>query len=323
MLSSCVRALSSAICLSLVSFLVVVSGCAATSARQCQIGADCPSGACGADGRCLSSTTASSGQGGEASTSSEGGSGGSGASPASGGSGGSSWCSPNGDGVITEVEVPLVVGASVKLRVAQDVQVDTSGTPLGDGQRKWDFATELPGDHMTLVQTLPLDGSWYASKFVGASYAAKLSDGEDLLGVFESAPGALLLRGVVSPQDGLMRTELLYDPPIVVLSFPLESSKSWQSAATVSGLAAGVVALYTESYDFTVDARGVAATPFGEFDVLRVHSKLVRTVGGLPITIQSHVFISECFGNVATITSKQYELSTEFSSASEIRRLAP
>ena len=85
----------------------------------------------------------------------------------------------------------------------------------------------------------------------------------------------------------------------------------------------GVFGVYTEGYSSQVDAAGTLATPFGDFDVLRVRTTLVRQVGVLTTTIRSFAFASECFGTVATVTSQNNEPSAEFSSLAEVRRLSP
>ncbi|MEO7094268.1 MAG: hypothetical protein ABI175_13515, partial [Polyangiales bacterium] len=82
-------------------------------------------------------------------------------------------------------------------------------------------------------------------------------------------------------------------------------------------------AFYTESYDVKVDAKGKVVTPFGEFSVLRLRTVLTRTVGALPTVTRTYGFVAECFGTVATITSNSNEASAEFTTAAEIRRLAP
>ncbi|MEQ9322300.1 MAG: hypothetical protein RIF41_24250, partial [Polyangiaceae bacterium] len=173
-----------------------------------------------------------------------------------------------------------------------------------------DFTAALPGDHGLVVSTIDLAGTWYESSFLGATYAARLSDAEEL-------------RGVVSPSDGITRTELVYDPPVTVLDFPVSEGKTWNSATTITGLAQGVAVFYTEDYAFEVDARGQALTPYGEIEVLRVHSELVRTIGALVTTVQSHSFVAECFGSVATVVSEDQEFEKEFTDAAEVRRLAP
>jgi hypothetical protein len=303
-------------------------GCAATDSGgpECSAGADCASGACH-DGRCLPATGGSAGAGGSAGEAGAG-AGGAGAAAGAGGGGavsgsGGGFCQPNQDGTITREEVPLQAGLKANFRVAQNASVDTLGVKNADGSRSWDLSGPLAGDHLQLVETQPLAGSWFASKFPGASYAARLSDSQSLLGVFEITSAALLLKGVVSPEDGLQKTELVYDPAVTVLAFPLEEGKTWQTTSTVSGFAQGVLASYTEKYDYAVDAHGELKTPFGSFQVLRTRVVLTRTIGLITTTLRTFLFSAECFGTVASIVSQDNEPNTEFSKASELRRLAP
>jgi len=299
----------------------VLAACAASqNGDECQIGADCPSGACqggicvDTDGPTSTSSTGGTGQGGG--TSSAGG------GPTSGPGGGGSFCA-NHDFVVEQSELTLQPGLSEQLVAAQGVTFSTAGSEQVDGTRIWDFTGDLPGDHGLVVSTLDVTGTWYADSFLGATYAARLADGEELIGVFEATTDALVLRGVVSPDDGLTKTELVYDPPVTILDFPLSEGKTWNASSTVTGIAQGVAVYYTEDYAFEVDARGQALTPYGDFDVLRVHSELVRTVGALVTTVQTHSFVAECFGSVATVVSQDYETDAEFTDAAEVRRLAP
>lgn len=295
---------------------------------ECRFGAECASGACGADGRCVPAMDG--GAGGDAEAPRDAGDeddarvGRDGAADEDGGDGGGPIsCVPDHDGTITREEVPLAPGLRATFRIAIDATVDTAGTEDGDGVRHWDLSGELAGDHSALVELLPLGDEWYGGDFPGASYAARLSDEEDLLGVFEITDDALLLRGVVSPDDGLTRTELTYDPPVVVLSFPVERGDRWSTESDASGLALGVFAFATETYDSEADLAGVLRTPFGEFDVQRVHVTLNRSVAGFPTTVHTHLFVSECFGTVASIRSQDDEGEIDFTEAAEVRRLSP
>lgn len=309
--------------------LAVAAGCAASSpiGAFCQTGADCESGACD-DGACVDagSTTATAGTGtgtgtgtgGAGSTGSAGGGG-----EASGtGTGGAGVCQPDGDGTIERREVPLQAGLSAKFLAATDVTISTAGTMNG-GERTWDLSVSLPGDHLSLLETLPLAGQWFEADFAAGTYAARLSEDSALYGVFEVTDAALLLLGVVSPSDGPTKTSLAYDPPVVVLSFPLEEQKTWSTDATVTGFAQGVYGVYYESYDTVVDARGDLVAPFGTFDALRTRVDLVRTVGALVTTQRTFAFVTECFGTVATMVSQPGESGGEFSDVAEIRRLSP
>lgn len=293
------------------------------------MGADCDSGVCSSSGLCLDdddggSTSTTGGAGGQGgSSSSQGGSGGSTSSTTTG-QGGGGLCSPNHDGIIDREEVPLQAGLTAKFDVASDVTFDTGGTDDGNGGFTWDMAQAFAGDQATLIETLPIAGQWFESDFAGATYAARLSDGDDLLGVFEITNTQLLLRGVVSPEGGAFQTNLEYSPPVVVLAFPFQEGDSWTTETTVSGLALGVITAYSEDYASSVDKHGTAKTPFADFPVLRVHTELVRTQGLATLDrTQTHAFVSECFGTVATINSQSFESSTEFSDVGEVRRLAP
>jgi hypothetical protein len=312
--------------------LAAASGCATSDGVSCRVGADCASGAC-RDGFCVSPGQGGGGaaqggggqggggaaQGGGGAAQGGGGQGGGGA--AQGGGGASGVCTPNHDGVIERAEVPLAAGLDAKFLVAADASFDTAGEPSGGGT-VWDLAGSFPGDHLVLAETQPMAGKWFASTFPTATYATRLADDSDLLGVFEVSGDALSLLGVVSPEDGLTKTELTYDPPVVVLSFPLEAGATWSTSSTVSGLAEGFFATYFEDYDSAVDAEGTLETPFAAFPVLRVRVDLTRTAG-LVTTKRTFAFVTECFGTVGTVVSQDNELASEFSSASELRRLSP
>jgi len=231
-------------------------------------------------------------------------------------------CVPSADGTIRREQVPLRAGLRANFLGATDVSFDTRGADVG-GVRTWDVSGAFSGDRTVLVETLDPSGMWFESDFPGATYVTKLSLTQDLLGVFEITDGALLLRGVVSPEDTFTRTNLSDDPSVTVLDFPLTSGKSWSSDATVTGQALGVVSLYTESYTSEVDAAGQLITPFGTFDVLRVRTELTRTVGLLVTHVVSFAFVSECFGTVATMTGADGDTGAELTQLAELRRLTP
>ena len=50
---------------------------------------------------------------------------------------------------------------------------------------------------------------------------------------------------------------------------------------------------------------------------------LKRKVGIVTTTIRSYVFVTDCYGAVAAMTSKDNEPNVEFTTASEVRRIAP
>jgi len=317
---------------SLLVALAPLVGCTpADSEVECQLDTDCASGVCLGNGRCAPAT---GGTGGSANVDAaddtpgqdvtqeaseiDGGADGDAADDGS-----STVCQPNHDGVLTRDEIPLKAGLHATYKIAANVQWDTAGTPVAGGTQQWDLSGTFPGDHLSLVETIPLDGLWFAPDFPNATYASRLSDSEDLLGVFEITSDRLLLRGIASPDDGLTRTELTYDPPVVVLQFPFQQGSTWETTSTVTGLALGVMTFYTEKYANQVDASGTMKTPFGTFEVLRIRVVLTRTVGVMPTTIRQYLFATECFGTVATVASKDNESQTEFTQIKELKRLSP
>jgi hypothetical protein len=300
----------------------VAVACAEGEPRACRVGADCASGMCGADGTCLEGPGASGSSG--SSDSGSPGSDGQTLPPNDGGQLAVPGCVPNKDGTITREEVPIQAGLRATFRVAENVETSTAGTSLPNGRRRWDLSVALPDDTSILVETQALTGKWYAPKYSNATYTTQLRKSSDLIGVFETAPGSLSLRGVVSPDDGFAKTELTNDPPVTMLQFPLTVGKTWNSATTVSGTNSGYpFTAYSEKYAAQVDATGELVTPLGTFEVQRVRVDLTRTVGLLVTTSRTYAFITECYGNVASIASKDNENDVEFTHAVEVRRIAP
>ena len=236
---------------------------------------------------------------------------------------GDGLCRPNHDGRVEAHEIPTVLGLRVRFRTATNVTVDTAGTARGDGTRLWDFSGNLPGDHDRVVQPLDYGDMWFAEDFENGTYAAELRDTEDELGVYEATDDSLLLLGVASPESGVSRTRLYHDPPVTVLSFPIEVGASWETTSSVSGLALGLPSLFQERYRSSVDARGELVTPFGTFPVLRITVHMTRTVGFLVTDYRSVLYVSECFGTVAVAHSQDDETEPAFSDAAEISRIAP
>ena len=299
------RTLGPMSCKSLVCWVacLLASTAACGSESVCRVAADCMGGVCGTDGVCLSAGDAAPGL------------------PDGQASDAAVVCNPNSDGSVDRSEYPARAGLSATYRVATDATVSTMGIGAGV-DRAWDFSSALASDTDIEVVLRNPSAEWFGGVFPAATYTTQLSAESDLLGVFQVTSDALLLLGVVSPIAGVFRTELEYDPPVRVIRFPLQNSATWSDTSTVSGLASGVVSVYTEDYQTTVDAVGEVTTPFGVFPTLRVRVELQRTVGLATVTKRSFLFVSECFGSVATITSEDYESEVEFTDAAEVRRLS-
>ncbi|PIW00216.1 MAG: hypothetical protein CO108_10790 [Deltaproteobacteria bacterium CG_4_9_14_3_um_filter_63_12] len=235
----------------------------------------------------------------------------------------SNTCIPNHDGTITRAEMPIQTGLRGTFKVAQDASVDMVGSTDDAGLRSWDLSGALAGDHLVLSELRVPDGFWFANDFPNATYVSPLSDTSPLLGIFQATDGALLLLGVASPEDSFTATKVTYDPGVTLLSFPLTANKTWTTDTSISGTYNGVFTMYNETYVSKVDTSGTLRTPFGEFDVLRVAVTLDKTVGFITTTTRSLLFVTECFGTVANVTSQADETAVEFTDAAEVRRLSP
>ena len=236
----------------------------------------------------------------------------------------SALCTPNHDGMISAAELPLRAGLAASFRIATDTTWNTAGTSNMDGSRNWDLSVALSGDGDHQVALAAPTGTWWQADFPTATYATQLSQSSDLLGVFAVDANGVTLLGVVSPQGGAASTELTYDPPARVLAIPLAAGDTFSTTSTVSGTAQGAIVAYTEKYASRVDQVGMLKTPYGPFPVLRIATDLTRTAGlTLLLSNRTFTWAAECYGLVATVQSKSFESSTEFSDDAEVRRLAP
>ena len=319
------------------ALLALGQGCSPAE-PACRVGADCASGVCLRDGTCQQPALAGGadaggggatggGGGGSAGGGSGGGQGGATGGGTGGGSdGGQPSCTPNADGTITRAEVFTQAGLHATFKVSTQTSFDTAGAAQADGGRLWDMTPALSGDQNVLVTTEPITGKWFEANYPGASYVAPLGQGTDLLAVFQSSADGLYLLGVASPTDTVMKTRLTYDPAVKVLAFPMSAGSTWSTTSTVTGYYNGVLiaVLQKDDYTNTVDRTGEVITPFARFPVLRVRTLMNRTANLVPIlTLRTFMFVTECFGTVATVTSTDNESSTEFTTAKEVRRLTP
>ncbi len=339
------RRLSSAVVM-----LVMVACGSNPPGPDCRVGADCASGVCTREGRCepVSATGGGAptmpgggdagpggGAGGIAGGSAGGIAGGvAGGLTAGGAAGGMPSCLPNQDGTITRDEVVTGPGLRATFRISGQVPFDTAGLGTPDGGRVWDLTTMLAGDVNTLVETESIRGRWFEANYPDAGYVVPLGQGSELLGVFASTPDGLFLLGAAAPMNSALPTRLTYTPPVKVLQFPLRAGDTWSTTAVVSGVLngtplttiPGVLGYTTQTYASSVDRAGTALTPYAPFPVLRVRTSMEQTVAFNPLgatSFRQYQFVTECFGTVATVRSRDLETSTEFTTAREVRRLSP
>ena len=146
---------------------LLASACAASKSDDaCSVGADCASGACGADGRCAPVTQVDAGHDAapaDGAPSDAADDARSDAAPDARADVGTTGCTPNGDHMIEPAELPLGPGLKATYRVATKATVSTAGTAQPDGTRRWDFSTPLAGDKDVLVNTLTPTGAWWTN----------------------------------------------------------------------------------------------------------------------------------------------------------------
>jgi hypothetical protein len=185
----------------------------------------------------------------------------------------------------------------------------------------WDFTAMSQGDHKTFDQLIGPGGQWWSADFPTATHAETLDDGQSLYGVYRATDTALQLLGIVSDVSGPQQTELTYATPIDVLRFPLGLASSWTQSSSVSGQALGIFVTASDSYTFTVDARGTTKVGAGAFDTLRLRVNYQETFGLSVTTRITYLHLAECYGAVARLRSQDNEQSASFTMATEYRRL--
>lgn len=321
----------------------VMVACSSSEERGCRVNADCTSGVCASDGRCVAPPVPDAGAP-DTSTPAPGDDDDDVIirTPDDGGGLAKRGCIANRDGKIEASEVPTRAGLHGIFRFATKALASTQGTDVpGSKKRRWDFGGELNGDTNVLIETLALPKKWYAPKFPNGSYATAIGRSPDLLAVFAKADNDdLTILGAVSSYDGPFRTELINSKAVAVLSFPLEVGKKWESGVVnVTGVgpnpfmptSPSVPYAYKDEYKNEVDAEGEVVSPLGTFDVLRVKIVLTRTFPAVPPAVpnetvhvtRQYAFVTECYGNVASISSELNEPNEEFTNVAEIRRIAP
>jgi hypothetical protein len=234
-------------------------------------------------------------------------------------------CRPNLDGVIARGEVVFAPGVEVRYRTnptGTAAPVNPRGEDVGNGRRRWDFSS-VAGDRVTL-SLQRTEGAWYASAFPEAQYAAALDPRVSSLGVYRAGDTSVDLLGVVGPRMEL-GTRVRYETPVPILRFPLQMGATW-TAETRTAPDATVENLPVASRDryvVTVDARGEVRTPAITFtDALRLRVEVTQTFpSGTGSRRIQYLWVAECYGEVARITSQDGEVNPDFTLASEYRRL--
>lgn len=233
-------------------------------------------------------------------------------------------CRGNNDGTIARDEVVFAPGIEVRYRTnpaGTAAVVNPRGEGLPDGTRTWDF-TDQTGELLALSATAVTD-QWYAADFAGAGYAAPLELRMATLGVYRATDAAVELLGVVGPTEET-GTRVRYEPAVPVLRFPLRMGVTWSADAMVTdGTVNGLPVASRDRYEFAVDAQGevrLGVLTFRRALRLRLETTQ-RFPAGPGVRRIQYLWLAECYGEVARMTSRDGEVDPDFTEAVEFRRL--
>lgn len=240
-------------------------------------------------------------------------------------------CLPNLDGRIEAREIPVTLQTPVDYYVSPDgVAVDLVGEVDEAGKRVWDFSEQRPEDQRVQAAVLPLRDQWYAESFPGGEFvlATDIGAGGNLDGIYSMDEAGLWLHGVASSEeDPPAGTTLLpYDSPVALYRFPLEPGDAWTEVGTLTVRElAGQAYNGTDTYEVEVDDTGRLDLPYISFEQtyrVRIRVVVAPAAGGVSTSRRQVSFLFECFGEVAQVTSRVNESARDFTTATELRRLA-
>jgi hypothetical protein len=238
-------------------------------------------------------------------------------------------CTPNLDGVLATDEVPVVLDAQARFRVASGaLAVNLDGVVGSDGRRRFDFAGSYPGDRYVGISGTAIANRWYSASFPGAEFVAPIDVEGALDGIYSRAADGLRLHGFASPTEEPSegKTLLIYDTPALVLALPLRVGTTWVSTArVVGGTLRGQPYAGTDRYESVVAGTGELRLPALTFaSAFEVRTKVTASPSsGSAVVRRQAGFYAECFGEVARATSGDNEESASFTTASEVRRFTP
>ena len=240
-------------------------------------------------------------------------------------------CQGDNDGVIQADELPWATGVAVPY-LANAAGTTVAVQPAGQliqGTTTWDF-TQAPGPLAVALDLVDPADRWFGEHFPDASYAAPLFAHDlDVLAVFATYEDRFEMLGLASreEQPAQGQTLLIYDEPVEVYRFPLELGSSWTvSASFRDATLYGITNAGTEEYSFEVDTQGAVLLPgFTMENSLRIRVDVSQTFavtsGDNPLLSVRHLYVRECFGELARITSLSGQTDPDFELAAELRVL--
>ncbi len=240
-------------------------------------------------------------------------------------------CIANNDGRIDADELPVALGAAPSFTAngyGTVVDVDVDGVDTADG-RVWDF-TDGPTDVTTSMYVKAPGGYWFEPLFPGASFVSPLSAQDpSVLGVYQADTKGVRLMGIASEEENgpTGKTIVVYDSPVPLFEFPLVLNNVYSVKSSFKdALLYNVPNAGQETYKTTVDAVGTLKLPaFTLKNTLRlrieVSQKFVVSTSPDPIPSIQYLWVHECLGEAARISSPVGTTDPHFKQAKEFRRI--
>lgn len=236
-------------------------------------------------------------------------------------------CVPNLDGRIEARELAPSIGTPVSFLVAPSGEardVNVEGIATTDGARRWDLGIDYASDRVSRVVALDPAAAWYASTFPTAEVAVPTDASGLIDAVYRRDANGFYLLGLAShesdPPEG--RTLLPYATPILLFQLPLQPGLVWVSASDVAGTIRGLPYAGRDTYESSVPAMGELILPDLTFaQAMRVSTRVTLSPSvGETIVRRQSIYLFECFGQVASVTSRDAEDTENFTQAVDMRR---
>jgi hypothetical protein len=218
-------------------------------------------------------------------------------------------CRPNNDGVIEASELPVVVGATARVRIGQQIPFDVDGDVDDNGTIVWDLTRPDPQDEpLGALSVQPMDGQYFEDLFPDADVAAPLVPGGSLLGPLRvDDDGWKLLGGVSADEDPAEgQTRIVYDTPTTLYPLPLrEGGRVTSTSRATNALLLGIPTAFDDITEVEIVRRGTVVLPDLILDnTLQVRVRFTRTLLAGDVKQVSWIFVHECLGEVARFVSE-------------------
>jgi hypothetical protein len=231
-------------------------------------------------------------------------------------------CVPNRDGVITESELPIALGATLDFYAGTNRTVSL----VPSATNVYDLSMQSASDTVVAIGPVGLGSQWYAPSFPTGQFVVDAGSGLD--GIYHQDETALWLDGTASHDESPAagKTLVTYAAPIALLRFPLQTGEAYSSSqALVNTTIDGLPLQGSDEVDVDVTLGSELDVPYVQFSpILRVRTNVIRTPStGTPvINKRTTLFMFECFGEVARAESNDNEPNPNFTNAAYLRRFA-